>query len=100
MNRSKMLIDRLREIARDVGTHRRRTLDQAADMLENQRNEILALQQIVERQADVSQKATELAFKLDKASTPVKHLAYSTMCNMNKDALIEYIRELESGYGN
>ena len=99
MDRFEMMIDRLREIARGVGLPRRRTLDQAADMLENQRNEILALQQIVERQADVSQRATELALKLDKASTPVKRLAYSTMCNMNKAALIEYIRELEVGYG-
>lgn len=52
MDRFEMLIDRLREIARGVGLPRRRTLDQAADMLENQRNEILALQQIVEKQAD------------------------------------------------
>ena len=96
MDKFEMLVDRLREIAKVIGFPRRRTLDQAADMLENQRNEILALRQIIEKQADVNQIATELALELDKVKAPVKHLAYSTLCNLRKDELINYIRELES----
>lgn len=52
MDKFEMLVDRLREIAKVIGFPRRRTLDQAADTLENQRNEIKALRQIIEQQAD------------------------------------------------
>lgn len=48
MDRLDMLIDRLREVAKDMDSPRRRTLEQAADYLENQRTEIMALYKILE----------------------------------------------------
>lgn len=48
MDRLEMLIDRLREVAKDMDSPRRRTLEQAADYLENQRTEIMALYKILE----------------------------------------------------
>ena len=102
MDRFEMLIDRLREIARGMDSPRHRTLDQAADMLENQREEILGLQQIVEKQAYVNQRVAELALQVDSltqtAMTGTKPKAYSTLCNMRKDELIEYIRLLEENH--
>ena len=35
---------------------------------------------------------------LDKCLRPIKQKAYSTMCNMRKQDLIDYIRELEHNY--
>ena len=102
MDKFEMLVERLREISRGIGLPRRRTLDQAADMLENQRSEILALTQIVEKQADANQRATSLALQLESliqpAMTGTKPKAYSTLCNMRKDELIEYIRLLEENH--
>ena len=49
MDKFEMLIDRLREVAQGMDFPRRRTLEQAADYLENQRSEILALYKILEK---------------------------------------------------
>ena len=49
MDRLEMLVDRLREVARDLDSPRRRTLWQAADYLENQRREIEALHKMLEK---------------------------------------------------
>ena len=35
---------------------------------------------------------------LEKCVHPIKQKAYSTMCNMRKQDLIDYIRELEHNY--
>lgn len=35
---------------------------------------------------------------LEKCMRPIKQKAYSTMCNMRKQDLIDYIRELEHNY--
>lgn len=51
MDKNEMLIDRLREVAKGMDTPQSRTLTQAADLLENYRHEIVALAQIVEKQA-------------------------------------------------
>ena len=48
MDRFEMLVDRLREVTRDMDSPRRRTLEQAADYLENQRREIEALHKMLE----------------------------------------------------
>lgn len=48
MDRLEMLVDRLREVAKDMDSPRRRTLEQAADYLENQRREIEALYKMLE----------------------------------------------------
>ena len=71
MDKFEMLVDRLREIARGKSIPLRDTLAQAADYLENQRSEILALTQIVERQADVNQRATELAQELHETKSEI-----------------------------
>ena len=49
MDRLEMLIDRLREVAQGMYGPRRRTLEQAADYLENQRREIEALHKMLEK---------------------------------------------------
>ena len=102
MNEYSFLIDRLREIAAGMDSPKRRTLNQAADALENQRGHIHELRQIAEKQADVNQRATDLAMKLEAltrtAMTGTKPKAYSTLCNMRKDELIEYIRLLEENH--
>lgn len=102
MNEYSFLIDRLREIATGMDSPKRRTLNQAADALENQRGQIHELRQIAEKQADVNQRATDLALKLEAltrtAMTGTKPKAYSTLCNMRKDELIEYIRLLEENH--
>ena len=69
-----MLIDRLREIARVMGLPRRRTLDQAADMLDNQHSEILALTQIVERQADTNGAVMRLVQEMHEAESELNRV--------------------------
>lgn len=53
MDGIEMLIDRLREVAKDVDHPRKRTLLQAADMLEQQHKTIMELQRIAERQGEM-----------------------------------------------
>lgn len=48
MDKEEMLVDRLREVAKSVDLPRRRTLEQAADALENYRNHVAALQKLLE----------------------------------------------------
>lgn len=79
MDMTEMLVDRLREIAMGVDFPVRRALNQAADWLENQRIEILALSQIAEKQTNMNQSAAELALELDNVTA-------------ERDALLDEIR--------
>ena len=67
MYRNEMLIDRIREIARGQDEVMYNTLIKAADLMENQANEIKALKQICEKQAVVNQQAAQMALELDTA---------------------------------
>ena len=101
MNKTEMLADRLREIARAYKTAPR-TLNQAADMIENQARHIEALQVALETERNNHDRLQDwdrgMTAKLEQAQKRISALTDQLkMARGERDAVARRMIELEAG---